>query len=182
MTKEYTLAKALKKMMASQSLENINVKALTEACGVTRQTFYYHFHDIYDLLTWIYLHETIEGFEKVKEWPEALKKIGRYCLSNKTFISQTYQSAGRDLLVEFLSNHLYTFHRNQIDTIDQQNQIEEATKKRIAQFYSAALNSVLLNWIRNGMSESLVDITTTLEHHLGDYLSFINKGEKHDSI
>ncbi|HOJ44607.1 MAG TPA: TetR/AcrR family transcriptional regulator C-terminal domain-containing protein [Bacilli bacterium] len=182
MTKEYILAKALKKMMAFQTLETINVKTLTQACGVTRQTFYYHFHDIYDLLTWIYLHEDIDGLEKVKAWPEALMKIGRYCLNNKTFVKQTYLSAGRDLLIEFLSNRLYGFHLKEIENRDVSDKIDADTRKRLAQFYSAALNAVLLNWISEGMNEPLADIVDKLSLHLGDYLNFIDKGVHHDTI
>jgi len=182
MTKEYVLAKALKKMMAFQSLETINVKTLTETCGVTRQTFYYHFHDIYDLLTWIYLHETIDGFDKVATWSQAVIKIGRYCLNNKTFVKQTYQSAGRDLLVEFLSNHLYAFHLKEIEVRDKNNVIDIDTKKRLALFFSAALNSVLLNWIREEMNEPLADIIEKLSQHLGDYLNLINKGAIYDTV
>ena len=182
MTKEYVLAKALKKMMAFQSLETINVKTLTETCGVTRQTFYYHFHDIYDLLTWIYLHEDIDGLDKVRSWPDAVLKIGRYCSNNKTFVKQTYLSAGRDLLVEFLSNRLYGFHLKEIERRDKNNTIDTDTRKRLAQFYSAALNAVLLSWISEGMSEPLTAIVDKLSPHLGDYLNFIDKGVHHDTI
>ena len=42
-------ADALKKMMSVKPMEKITVKDLVEICGVNRQTFYYHFDDIYDL-------------------------------------------------------------------------------------------------------------------------------------
>ena len=31
-------------------LDKITIKDLVEICGVNRQTFYYHFDDVYDLL------------------------------------------------------------------------------------------------------------------------------------
>ena len=43
-------ASALKKMMAVKPMEKITVKDLVEICGVNRQTFYYHFDDIYNTL------------------------------------------------------------------------------------------------------------------------------------
>ena len=39
-------ASSLKKMLAKRPLEKIRVIDITEDCGVNRQTFYYHFHDI----------------------------------------------------------------------------------------------------------------------------------------
>lgn len=47
------LAAALKKMMEVKPIDKITVKDLVEICGVNRQTFYYHFDDVYDLLEWV---------------------------------------------------------------------------------------------------------------------------------
>ena len=52
-TKE-ALGAALKKMMAIKPIDKITVKDLAEICNVNRQTFYYHFDDVYDLLEWVF--------------------------------------------------------------------------------------------------------------------------------
>ena len=52
-TKE-ALGNALKKMLAVKPIDKITVKDLVEECGVNRQTFYYHFDDVYDLLEWVF--------------------------------------------------------------------------------------------------------------------------------
>ena len=49
--------------MSELPLEEISVAALARRCKVNRQTFYYHFHDIYDLLTLVFLDEKIEGID-----------------------------------------------------------------------------------------------------------------------
>ena len=51
MKTEVLLADALKELMSKESLDEITVKRLSDMCGIKRQTFYYHFRDIYDLLT-----------------------------------------------------------------------------------------------------------------------------------
>lgn len=33
-------------------LDKITIKDVVEACGITRQTFYYHFQDIFDVIEW----------------------------------------------------------------------------------------------------------------------------------
>ena len=48
------LANSLKKLLQKKPLEKITIKELVEDCGVNRQTFYYNFQDIYDLLAWIF--------------------------------------------------------------------------------------------------------------------------------
>lgn len=52
-TKE-SLGNALKKMLTIKPIDKITVKDLVEECGVNRQTFYYHFDDVYDLLEWVF--------------------------------------------------------------------------------------------------------------------------------
>ena len=76
MKTEYRLAEALKNMMSEVSLDSISVTTLTKKCKVNRQTFYYHFHDIYDLLTLIFLNEEIEDIETARNIKEMLGLIG----------------------------------------------------------------------------------------------------------
>ena len=58
------LAESLKKLLSKNKLNKITIKEITEDCGVNRQTFYYHFKDIYDLLEWIYKNEVIQEIEE----------------------------------------------------------------------------------------------------------------------
>lgn len=42
-------AESLKKMLEKKAFNHISIKDIAEDCGVSRQAFYYHFKDIYDL-------------------------------------------------------------------------------------------------------------------------------------
>lgn len=44
-------ADELKELMKRKPLDKISIRELTDGCGVNRQTFYYHFADIYDLVS-----------------------------------------------------------------------------------------------------------------------------------
>lgn len=46
------LASALKELLKEKPLSKIRVHDLTDYCGLYRQTFYYHFEDVYALLDW----------------------------------------------------------------------------------------------------------------------------------
>ena len=52
------LAEALKNRLSKTTVKNITIKDLTDDCGLNRQTFYYHFSDIYGLMEWIFVDET----------------------------------------------------------------------------------------------------------------------------
>lgn len=54
---QQALGHALKQALLETPLNRVTVRQLTEAAGVTRQTFYYHFTDVYDLTVWLFEEE-----------------------------------------------------------------------------------------------------------------------------
>ena len=90
---------------ANKEFNKITINDITEDCGVNRQTFYYHFKDIYDLLEWIFTNEVVKKIEKettIKNWQENFKYVLDYMLENKKFIIKTYNSLSRKTLLDFL--------------------------------------------------------------------------------
>ena len=85
MKTEYRLAEALKNMMSEVPLDSISVTTLTKKCKVNRQTFYYHFHDIYDLLTLIFLNEEIPELDEAQNVNDTLVYIYKYYLKQLAY-------------------------------------------------------------------------------------------------
>lgn len=46
------IVESLKILMRKKPLTKITISDITENCGISRMTFYYHFQDIYDLMEW----------------------------------------------------------------------------------------------------------------------------------
>lgn len=101
MTTEARLKYALKEMMLTKSLNEVNVTTLCEKCGCHRQTFYYHFQDIYDLLAAIFLNEKIPGLNDTDEIKDALVALISYAKENYDFLRSSYNSAAHDLVENF---------------------------------------------------------------------------------
>ena len=87
------LANALKAQLQKKFLDDITVKELVEACEINRQTFYYHFQDIYDLLRWLLEHETGEALGGAEDWQAALLDAFCYIRDNHMVIYHIYRSA-----------------------------------------------------------------------------------------
>ena len=75
------LAQSLKRLLSARTLDKITVKDIVEDCGVNRQTFYYHFRDIYDLLEWSF-RDTAENLIRAggdqTDWRTGLKTVMEY--------------------------------------------------------------------------------------------------------
>lgn len=93
---------ALKSMMETMPLEEINVTALCEKCKCHRQTFYYHYQDIYDLIAAIFLNEDLTALNNAKDTKKSLVAFLTYAKNNFSFLRSTYNSAGRDLTDDFV--------------------------------------------------------------------------------
>ena len=78
MKTQHALALALKEMMARQPLDTISVLELSKKCDVSRKTFYYHYHDTYDLLTQVFLEERVPGVNNATTFQELIVFVFEY--------------------------------------------------------------------------------------------------------
>ena len=97
---------ALKDMLKTTPLEEINVTALCSKIGCHRQTFYYHYQDIYDLIAAILLNEDIPALDSAKDAKTAMHGLLIYIRDNFAFFRATYNSAARDLTDDFIFGKL----------------------------------------------------------------------------
>ena len=54
------IAASFKELCRRRSFDKISITDITDACGLKRQTFYYHFRDKFELLDWIYFTDAIQ--------------------------------------------------------------------------------------------------------------------------
>ncbi len=162
------LADSLKKLMETHTLKSITVKDLVEECGVNRQTFYYHFQDIYDLLRWIFETEAekVLGQNKNSDnWSQGFLNAFHYVLDNRKFVEHAYASLGKEHLERYLHKVVYTLLLQVIEEQSQGLDVSEDSKSYIAHFYKYAFVGIALDWIGNGMKtepEVIIHKLTTL--------------------
>lgn len=150
------LAAVLKKMMSKSSLDQITVKDLVASCGINRQTFYYHFQDIYELLGWIYKSEALEAIKDYKTydtWQLGFLKIFQYVEDNRAFCLSTYHSLGREHLESFLNQVTFDLLYGVVEELAADTAIEDEDKCFIAKFYTFAFVSLMLDWLKTGIKE-----------------------------
>lgn len=167
MKTEHELAYALKVMMSEKPLDDISVTALTNKCGINRKTFYYHFHDIYDLLTLVFLDERIEGVEKTKDIYHLMKVIFDYYSKNSKFINATLASAGKELVQEFIYNNCYTSFLRFIFALPNGKKISMNDRKYIARFYAFAYSNSIIYYLSTYKNRTFTGLINSF--------SFLNK-------
>ena len=94
----YRLAEALKNICKRKSLENITVSQIAQEAGVTRQVFYHHFDDKFELASWIhYVHLYRSVKDALEEdagqmWRLTFKNWLQKLIDNKEFYMNAFQS------------------------------------------------------------------------------------------
>jgi probable dihydroxyacetone kinase regulator len=151
MTKK-ALASSLKKIMEKKPLGKISVREIIEDCGVNRKTFYYHFQDIYDLLKWIFEEEAIEivkQYDLIIDYQDAIHFALDYVEENKLICNCAFDALGRDELKRFFQKDFFSVIGNIVDQLSVGMIIPEDYKAFLVNFYTEALASLLIDWIRN---------------------------------
>lgn len=171
------LASTLKEMAEKKSLSKITINDLTQACGVSRQTFYNNFKDIYDLVEWIYLKEVVTPIEKGKiydKWQDALTSIFQYISENHVFVLNTYRSFGKEFLEKVLRQEIELFLSNQVFKKIEVTKEEAKQVEFSYSFYTYALVGVGLDWIEKQMPESVEELVERIERvMLGKIISLL---------
>ena len=95
------IAEAVEQMMLTKPVSKITVQSVMEQAQMKRQTFYYHYQDIYALLEEIVVTKAKKLFVLDEDnlensWKSNLRFMGQYGKKNENFIRNLYQSMGRD--------------------------------------------------------------------------------------
>lgn len=159
------LADSLKRLLAKKTLDRITVTDIAEDCGVNRQTFYYHFKDIYDLAEWVVFHESEKVFREkltMLTWREDMIRILTAALENKPLALNAYRSLHRDLIERYLYKAMSIHMMNVITEESRGISISRENIRFIADFYKLTFVGHLMDWVRRGMIEPPEEIVNKL--------------------
>lgn len=148
------LAQSLKRAMEKKALSKVTVNELIKDCNLNRNTFYYHFSDIYDLLKWMLEQEAVEVVKKIDllvDTEEAIRFVLNYVNENRHIINCAYDSMGHQEMKRFFYADFIGVMKQAINSGARQMQlsISEEFKDFMAQFYAEALASMTISHIKN---------------------------------
>ncbi len=151
------LAQALQELLEQKPLEKVTVKELTDYCGLTRNTFYYHFHDILELLDWIFTSEAerlIKVYEGNQEWEDGFEEGLNFLYANKRMIDHVYKSINRELLDSYLQEMVYRHALTVVKAESRKYEVSDEAVAVVADFYKNAIIGAVISWIEQDMKEA----------------------------
>jgi probable dihydroxyacetone kinase regulator len=172
-------AESLKKLLEKKVLDHITVKDIVEDCKISRQAFYYHFKDIYDLVEWI-LHEEVSAAlanrQNIDTWKQGYCGVLIWLRDNKTFVTNTYRSKGHEYLETYMYKVLFHVIYPVVEDQAAGMNVKQKHKEFIAHFYSLAIVAMGLDWVRTGMKEDPEEIAEQVAALVkGDFKKALSK-------
>ncbi len=181
-----SIAKAFVDLLEEKPFEKITIQDISQKAGVNRQTFYYHFLDIRDLIEWIMNTSEQEIITKNKDnienksWENGFVNILDEISKNKKLIYAVSQNVEYSKYVtEYLLHLTFNYIYGVVAAKAQKMNVivKEEDMIFIANFYKYAFFGVLLEWIKTNFKDSPKDMVSkldimikgTLENSLSNY-------------
>ena len=141
--------------------EDINVSDIAEAAALSRQTFYYHFHSVYDILPWIIgndfrqMSEDIATIDNINPM-DYLIILARTIMKNKETIAKflpAYRDKMHAELLSYVNRRMREYLCKALSDVVDGNAIEV-----LSNFHAAGYAGMIEQWMDRGMDNSIFEM------------------------
>lgn len=156
MTKR-ALEQALKSVLKTKNLKKVTIQDIADECGINRNTFYYHFKDIYDLVEWICIEDgkkALSQYRQYDNWENGTIGLLNMMLENKAFVENVYRNVGRERMESFLFPQIKQVIASIVYEEAEGISVTDEEKEFAAEMYQYIFVGVILRWIHEGMKDN----------------------------
>ena len=142
-----TISAAFLELSKGKSIDKITVKDIVETCNITRQTFYYHFKDIMDVIEWSFqqrMEEILEKSLQVASMQDAVRILISLVEEHTKIINKLMNSQKREQTESLLISTIRAYMQGMIDKKKLFLNMKRSDMEMALSFYSYAIVGVLL--------------------------------------
>ena len=147
---------SLLKLLQEKSIDKITVKDICELCEINRNTFYYYYSDIYQVLEELLKFETEKSLkedQKYESFYEDFLKRYHLIIEYKKAVYNLYNSKNRDLILKYFQDITEDFVEKYVYKEVKGKKLLPEDIKFITDFYSSSMIGNIFRWMRKGMQE-----------------------------
>lgn len=147
---------SLLKLLQEKSIDKITVKDICELCEINRNTFYYYYSDIYQVLEELLKFETEKSLKEDQEYEsfyEDFLKRYHLIIEYKKAVYNLYNSKNRDLILKYFQDITEDFVEKYVYKEVKGKKLLPEDIKFIIDFYSSSMIGNIFRWMRKGMQE-----------------------------
>lgn len=147
---------SLLKLLQEKSIDKITVKDICELCEINRNTFYYYYSDIYQVLEELLKFETEESLkedQKYESFYEDFLKRYHLIIEYKKAVYNLYNSKNRDLILKYFQDITENFVEKYVYKEVKGKKLLPEDIKFIIDFYSSSMIGNIFRWMHKGKQE-----------------------------
>lgn len=153
------------RILKEKSLDKVTVKDICELCEINRNTFYYYFDDVYDVLDYIFQMEKEAVLKETEENPsfyDEYRRSAAIILNNKKAVIHIAESKHGDTLRRYLEVVIDEFVRRAVEKKAEGHNLSEDNLNYIIAFYTYAILGSTMKWIDLGLPPYKEDMITQI--------------------
>ena len=165
------IVRVFEELLAFKQLDKITVKDITDKCGISRNTFYYHYQDIYQVLK-AYVQYSAEHVielmveDEGEDGKAGLKEI-RYLEANRELLCNLYRSAANEEVRNCLQSASQIIFDRLIESVSQGMEVQAEDKKILSAVCQYTVRGIMTSWMEeDGMlnGETLEQVLVRLDY------------------
>ena len=172
-TKE-VIVKALMDLLGEKPVEKIKVKDIVERCRVNRNTFYYHFQDIPDVVDFA-LHQELDRIITEKPEPvsvlDAMGEVLALMERNKKALLHIYHFMRRESFIRYMRGIAAYMIGQLEENAEVFSGMREPERKTVLFFCQCLIEGTILDWVDSDMSYDLRERIDSFSSLAGEGLS-----------
>lgn len=170
------------KLLNQRPLSQITIRDIVDDCGVNRNTFYYYFQDLPQLVETIVDEEAdrmIQEHPAIGSIEDCLDAIIGFALENRKAVLHMYQSINRDIFEQYqwrVCEHTVTTY---VDGILTGRTVPGSDRKLIIDYLKCVCFGFVIGWLEKGMQDDIRSrFHRICELRQGDLAHMIERCEK----
>lgn len=168
------IMRVFENLLSTKPLEKITVKDITDQCGISRNTFYYHYQDIYQVFK-AYIDYSLEEIfkflqqEKEKDQDHICEKAVEYLENHRTIFENILRSSKNDEVNKILDDCSRRFFHYVIDNVGEGIDSKPEDRELICAMCQNAVGGIMHEWLvrENADKKSLSDILMRANYLFG---------------
>ena len=134
-------------ILQKKNIDKITVKDISEACGITRQTFYYHFHDIIEVVEWALEKDSRKILKRslqASSVRETLRIFVEAAIEQRELIDRLLKSQRREETERIIMDTVQAGMKELAEKREETGRVSRSDMEMSCKFYSCAIVGVML--------------------------------------
>lgn len=169
------------KLLNEKPLSQITVRDIVDDCGVNRNTFYYYYQDLPQLIESIVDEDAeriIREHPRVDSLEDCINAVLEFALKNRKAVMHIYHSVNRDIYEQYQWRVCTYVVTTYVDGVLGEKQLSPQDRITIIDYFKCVSFGVIMGWLETGMNpDALERFQRIFELKHGDLEQLIDRCE-----